>query len=714
MNKNKILNILNYCGLPLFIIIGAVFKIENVLFYAIVFLIFGIFSRILNKKFFIVNFLYWIIGILLVPNIDLIYFSLVSLCLGNLVGFLFTNLDKEKEQKPIKRKSKVKKDDSKLSLNPIKDKFKKYSFLFPIFSFIFVELLFYLFNSKTYFSLSFTSILFSLFVIYLIYSLLLGITKTTFRANVTMFGFMIFYFFINQFKIYFTGDSISATEIIMVTEAGELAEIIKAELFNSIMYYRRMIIILIISVIIIIRYIKHFNYKIENKKIRLSLLSSLIVIVLLVIPIESRDRFITKYIFNNKSITKSASINNHYGAYRMIGGLYVDYLATIDYSESVLNDQDLKKIYDSTEYENPKKVFKKPNIVLMLTEAFWDITKQNSIKFNTDPLKEYHDVKKNSIVINTLSPTFGGKSSNTEFELITGGSLSYYRMGTLAYFKYFQRDESNNNPTIIRELKNNGYKTYVGIAETAKTYAVDNIYTRMNFDIKNEWYEKLGYTVKDDYLIGDVIKTLKEKPKDEKIFYMTVSMDSHMPFIYNRYKSFDFDITNKNLSEPSYKMLMAYTQAARNASLQLKRIYDYIQTLDEDTIVIFLGDHLPILSSFNVNSYNDIAEFNTSDEIKNLYTKYNTETLIISNYDIDYTDLTDMSTNLILTTVLNQMDVDISDYYKWLYSTRKTLPAVNAFVAKDLNGNLYSTSNLSVDMQKTYNLRSKVQKYLFK
>ena len=77
MNKNKILNILNYCGLPLFIIIGAVFKIENVLFYAIVFLIFGIFSRILNKKFFIVNFLYWIIGILLGKIISMFFFNII-------------------------------------------------------------------------------------------------------------------------------------------------------------------------------------------------------------------------------------------------------------------------------------------------------------------------------------------------------------------------------------------------------------------------------------------------------------------------------------------------------------------------------------------------------------------------------------------------------------------------------------------------------------
>ena len=701
-----------YLLIPFFVIIGAIFSIKSILYYAVFFLIFSILTRILYKKSFLINCLCLIFEMFFINNFDIIYFSMIMVCLGNFIGFLLTNLDvkNDKKSKSNVKKNKIEKCFDKIA----KSDLKKYSLLFPVIEFVFVELLFKLFNNGVYFGLSISALLFSLFLVYLIYALFLGITNSTFKSNVIMLFSMLFFFFINQFKIYFTGDSISATDIIMVTEAGELVEIIKAELLNGIIYYRRMFAILIISFIIFVKYLKQFDYKCSNKKIRFSLFGSLIIIFLLIFPLELRDKIITKVAYNDKNVSKSSSINDHYGAYRMIGGLYVDYLATIDYSESVLNDNDLDKIYKSTKYENPKKVFKKPNIILMLTEAFWDITKQNSIKFDKDPLKEYHDIRNNSIAINTLSPTFGGKSSNTEFELITGGSLSYYRMGTLAYFKFFQKEESNKNPTIVRELKNNGYKTYVGIAETAKTYAVDNIYTRMSFDVKNEWYEKKGYTVSDEFLIGDVINTLKEKPKGKNIFYMTVSMDSHMPFVYSRYKSFDFDIINNNISSSSYKMLMAYTQAARNASLQLKRMYDFIQTFDEDTIIIFLGDHLPILSSLNVNSYNDMAEFNTNNELKNIYSKYNTETLIISNYDIDYNDLTDMSTNLIFTTIINQMDIEISDYYKWLYTTRNSLPAVNAYVAKDIDGNLYSAGNLTVEMQKTYNLRNKIQKYLFK
>ena len=123
---------------------------------------------------------------------------------------------------------------------------------------------------------------------------------------------------------------------------------------------------------------------------------------------------------------------------------------------------------------------------------------------------------------------------------------------------------------------------------------------------------------------------------------------------------------------------------------------------------------MPFFNSFNDNLYNYISEFNTKNELVNRYRKYNTEALIVSNYKIDYNDLTSLSPDLILTTIINKMDVEISDYYKWLYSTRKELPMTNWYLAKDKNGKIYDINNLPVDLYKIYSTKMKVQKYLFK
>ena len=697
MNKKNVIKYLKLFGLPILLILGKLFKINYFFYYVLVFMGFSFLIRSSYKKGLLITISYWLFGVILIRNIDTIYITLIILLLGNFIGYLMQST----RNKNITR-------------NIIPEKYRKLSLLFPCLLFAILEILFYVLNKDFYFNVHIMSILFSLFLIYILYGFIYAIVNKTSITNIIMLFIMIFFFLINQFKIFFTGEVISASEIIMITEAGELIEIVKSELLNSLWYYRKLLIIVVIIIILSIIYLRKINYKEKSLSKRFIYLFSILIYVLLIIPFEGRDFVINKTVFNDSKVTRASSINDHFGAYRIIGGLYIDYLDTIDYSETLENEEDLEKIYSSVKYDNPKKVFKKPNIILMLTEAFWDITKQDSIKFSNDPLKEYHDIKKNSIVIDVLSPVFGGKSSNTEFELITGGSLSYFKPGTLAYFKYYQTDSSKNNPSIIRELKNNGYKTYVGIAETARTYSVDKVYTKMNFDVKNEWYEKLGYTVHDDYLIGDVIKTLKNKDKNEKIFYLTVSMDSHMPYQNKIFREYSFDIIDNKLDDSMTKMAKNYTESIKNASLQLKRIYDYIKTFDEDTIVIFIGDHLPFFNSFNDNLYNYISEFNTKNELVNRYRKYNTEALIVSNYKIDYNDLTSLSPDLILTTIINKMDVEISDYYKWLYSTRKELPMTNWYLAKDKNGKIYDINNLPVDLYKIYSTKMKVQKYLFK
>ena len=44
--------------------------------------------------------------------------------------------------------------------------------------------------------------------------------------------------------------------------------------------------------------------------------------------------------------------------------------------------------------------------------------------------------------------------------------------------------------------------------------------------------------------------------------------------------------------------------------------------------------------------------------------------------------------------------INISDYYKWLYSTRKSLPAVNGYIAKDIDGNIVPATNYTLSYKK--------------
>ena len=102
--------------------------------------------------------------------------------------------------------------------------------------------------------------------------------------------------------------------------------------------------------------------------------------------------------------------------------------------------------------------------------------------------------------------------------------------------------------------------------------------------------------------------------------------------------------------------------------------------------------------------------FNTDDELLNTYRKYNTQGVILSNFDLgDTSKWNYLSADMILTNIINNMDIEISDYYKWLDTTSDILPASNRLVSCDTEGNLYWTDELEGEMKEILDLRENMQ-----
>ena len=144
------------------------------------------------------------------------------------------------------------------------------------------------------------------------------------------------------------------------------------------------------------------------------------------------------------------------------------------------------------------------------------------------------------------------------------------------------------------------------------------------------------------------------------------------------------------------------------------RMYEYIQTLEEPTILIFFGDHLPFLYDFETNEdvLDYLSYFNTEDELLNTYRKYNTQCLILANFELGEVENWDyLSSDMLLVSVLNKMGLELSDYYKWLYSIKDVMPSSNYLVSQDVEGNLYWTADLPSDVQDVVKKKKKAQYY---
>ena len=179
-----------------------------------------------------------------------------------------------------------------------------------------------------------------------------------------------------------------------------------------------------------------------------------------------------------------------------------------------------------------------------------------------------------------------------------------------------------------------------------------------------------------------------------------------------KYDEYDINVESSTLNDDMTGAILAYAQGCYDADMALGKLYEYIMNYDEPTILLFFGDHLPFIPDPKTqeDTLNSLKYFNTADELLNTYRKYNTQGVIVANFDLgDTSKWNYLSADMLLTNIINNMDIEISDYYKWLDSTLEILPASNRYVSSDTEGNLYWTDNLEGEMEEVLNLRENMQ-----
>lgn len=602
------------------------------------------------------------------------------------------------------------------------DKFKK---IFPYGLTLLIYLFFYGFMLIKYnviYDYCVQSLLFSVFLLTLLYLVFLGIFKKSSISNVIMLSFLGIFSIINLFKVYYTNDPILFSDVLFINNSSEILSILDGTILNAILH-NLIPIIIYVGGSIGLGFLAFKNeYTVENKLVRICFgIIPTIIIILLLFPSRNFRNFMLYdfYNINDRKDFYSATSNlKYYSKYGTFSGMYEQYLENMMIEP---DDYDEEKIEKELDVENNKSTsLKKPNIIVFFAESFWDIDKLDEIEFDKPITKNFNKLKEKGISFDMISPSYGGISANVEFEFLTGANLAYFGKGYIPYMQLYNDDSYYNRPSIINELKNNDYYTKIVSYTSDSLFNCGKFYKYIDVDETsfnpnvNKKYLK-GKYVSDEHIVDEIIEEFDNKEKDKLEFYMTLSMQAHMPYTIDKYKDYDIKLEKSNFSKEMDETLLSYAQGIYDTDKQLGRLYDYIQTLDEDTMIIFYGDHLPYLDTNGKNILEKLDYFNTDDEDLNTYRKYNTESLILTNFDIEEKNYKYAGPDLLSTYVLNNMDINISNYYRWLYKSIDTLPAYNSFVSVDKDGNVYNTKNLSKELDKIYNMRKNVQyKYFIK
>ena len=244
---------------------------------------------------------------------------------------------------------------------------------------------------------------------------------------------------------------------------------------------------------------------------------------------------------------------------------------------------------------------KKPNVIVIMSESFFDPTVIPNVKYSEDPIPNFRKLFSNNESGKMISATFGGGTSTVEFELFTGETTEYLPYGTVPYTDLPKNIKGLD--TIQRVFKENGYETIALHDYEGSFYNRNEVYPYLGFDefIESKDMEEVGYYGKyiSDYTINKNIELQLEKNRNDNhpLFIWALTMQNHTPFQTSNFtEGFDkIKIEESNLSESAYDKLLAYVNGIYESDLQLKYFIDYIEQYDEPTVVLFFGDHMPSL-----------------------------------------------------------------------------------------------------------------------
>ncbi|HHY05792.1 MAG TPA: sulfatase-like hydrolase/transferase [Clostridia bacterium] len=271
----------------------------------------------------------------------------------------------------------------------------------------------------------------------------------------------------------------------------------------------------------------------------------------------------------------------------------------------------------------------KPNIIVIMNEAFWDPCLLPGVSFNRDPLPFIHALQKKHTAGSLLVPVFGGATVNTEFEVLTGHSTQFLPGGSIAYAQYVRKPVES----LASILAEQGYKTTALHSYHNWFYRRDEVFRNFGFAnfISSEFFvepELKRYYISD----AEVSQLLIEESKESKepFFVFAVTMQNHGPYGVGYGEETRIKVEG-DLSPESKYILENYAQGVADADKSLQMLVEYFQKSEQPTIIVFFGDHLPALGEdYQVYRETNFYQENRSYEE---YQKMHTVPFILwSNY----------------------------------------------------------------------------------
>ena len=305
---------------------------------------------------------------------------------------------------------------------------------------------------------------------------------------------------------------------------------------------------------------------------------------------------------------------------------------------SVEETKNLISTYISNKDTLPEE---RPHVIFVMSEAFSDIgmkapfnyTKENS------PYKYWQEVidSPHTIAGHIITPNFGGGTSNTEFDVMTG--MQTNMLSSIPTYAFSVLKQETNS--IARMFAKNNYQTLFMHPGESWFYNRQEAYNYLGIEtsIFSESFkeeDKKGNMIADSVLTEHIIHEFERRTKDvsdQPLFAYVTTIQNHMPYTADKYSDLLIQEvqTSKELSQDAKDYLSVYMEGIRDASQMLKDLTTYFEKQNEPVVLVFFGDHLPNLGD-NYLAYRELGlDIGKDNNIENIIDTYSTPYVIWAN-----------------------------------------------------------------------------------
>jgi phosphoglycerol transferase MdoB-like AlkP superfamily enzyme len=342
-------------------------------------------------------------------------------------------------------------------------------------------------------------------------------------------------------------------------------------------------------------------------------------------------------------------------------------------------------------------IVRRPNIIVIMDEAFSDPNilltgltesrgKELTMEVNRDYMPFVHSLqsenKEDTITGYVNVSVLGGNTANSEFEFLTGNNMAFLPAGSVPYQQYVKHEM----PSLPAYLNTLGYTSIAMHPYNRDGWERDRVYPILGFEeflsLRDfAGADKLRNYVSDEADFAKIREIYEGKEENEPLFIFNVTMQNHSGYTED-FPDLDVDV---NAIGADSDTLNRYLSLIRRSDAAFAELVHYFEQQEEDTMIVFFGDHQPSASVTNpILRANGIDPGSLTEE-ENLL-RYQVPYVIWANFDIKEKSGADTSLNYLALDVLRNCGLPLNAYGSCLEEIRSQYPIVTGMQRSGIEG----------------------------